>query len=287
MLAICRAGSRGAGSRRGAENGERRGRAHHGSAVRRQGAGGFRSRCRRAWKTTAHRPELMQAFRGQVGSTIRHSATIGIDFLYVAVPIPGGAIRIAVPLSEIDRQARRVRGKILVSTALAFLPAIAIAAVFSRWISGRFAAIMSHAGELARGNFRARLLRTGENEFGQLGNTLNETLGEPAEDRRAAPARARRTGASGARPQGFRDQRLARAAHPAGFHPGLYRDADRRRAGRPPAQHAFSAHHPPQRRAPGAHHRRPADALAHRAEAPEIRVRAALGQRPAARGHGV
>ncbi|HEY2013225.1 MAG TPA: ATP-binding protein, partial [Bryobacteraceae bacterium] len=114
------------------------------------------------------------AFRGQVGWKIRHSATIGIDFLYVAVPVSNGAIRIAVPLSEIELQARRVREKILVSTALAFLPAIAIAAVFSRWISRRFATIMSHAGELARGNFRARLLRPGNSEFGQLGHTLNE-----------------------------------------------------------------------------------------------------------------
>jgi two-component system, OmpR family, phosphate regulon sensor histidine kinase PhoR len=123
---------------------------------------------------TPDRPELMQAFGGQVGWKIRHSATIGIDFLYVAVPIDSGAIRIAVPLSEIDRQSNRVRGKILVSTALAFLPAILIAALFSRWISRRFGAIMSHAGELARGNFRARLLRPGNSEFGQLGRTLNE-----------------------------------------------------------------------------------------------------------------
>jgi two-component system phosphate regulon sensor histidine kinase PhoR len=122
---------------------------------------------------TPDRPELMQAFRGTVGWKIRHSATIGIDFLYVAVPSRDGAIRIAVPLSEIDRQANRVRGKILVSTALAFLPAIAIAALFSRWISGRFATIMSHAGELARGNFHARLT-PGRSEFGQLGHTLNE-----------------------------------------------------------------------------------------------------------------
>ena len=46
------------------------------------------------------RPELMQAFRGETGSSIRHSATIGVSFLYVAVPAAplGGAIRIAVPL---------------------------------------------------------------------------------------------------------------------------------------------------------------------------------------------
>ncbi|MGA2268589.1 MAG: ATP-binding protein [Bryobacteraceae bacterium] len=123
------------------------------------------------------RPELVQAFRGEVGSSIRRSATIGVPFLYVAAPAPslGGAIRIAVPLSEINRQVNRIRGKILASTALAFLPAIAIAAVLARFISRRLAAIMSHAGELARGNFRARLAHTDSSEFGQLAKTLNDT----------------------------------------------------------------------------------------------------------------
>jgi two-component system, OmpR family, phosphate regulon sensor histidine kinase PhoR len=125
------------------------------------------------------RPELVQAFRGGLGSDIRQSATIGVPFLYVAVPVAGGqsAIRIAFPLAEINRQVSQIRGKILVSTALAFLPAILIAALLARYISRRFATIMAHAGELARGNFRSRLPDTGSSEFGQLGRTLNETAG--------------------------------------------------------------------------------------------------------------
>ncbi len=123
------------------------------------------------------RPELVQAFRGSAGSDIRQSATIGVSFLYVAVPVAGqsSAIRIAFPLSEIHRQIAEIRGKILVSTALAFLPAILIAAIAARYISRRFATIMSHAGELARGNFRSRLPETDSSEFGRLSETLNET----------------------------------------------------------------------------------------------------------------
>jgi two-component system phosphate regulon sensor histidine kinase PhoR len=123
----------------------------------------------------SNRPELIQAFRGEVGWIERQSPTIGIKFLYVAIPIPGGAIRLAMPTSEIDRQVNRVRRRILFSTALAFFPAIVIAALFSRWISARLATIMSHAGELARGNFRARLPETGSSEFSQIAAALNET----------------------------------------------------------------------------------------------------------------
>jgi two-component system phosphate regulon sensor histidine kinase PhoR len=126
---------------------------------------------------TPTRPELLQAFRGEKGSDIRQSATIGVSFLYVAVPVAGGrsAIRIAFPLAEINRQVSQIRGKILVSTALAFLPAILIAALLARMISRRLAKIMAHADELARGNFRARLRETDSSEFGQLSQTLNET----------------------------------------------------------------------------------------------------------------
>ncbi len=124
---------------------------------------------------TPLRPELMQAFGGEVGWIKRHSATIGIDFLYVAVPYRGGAIRLAVPIAAVYQQVNRVRGRILASTALAFLPAIFIAALFSRWISARFATIMSYAGELARGNLHARLPQTGSSEFAQIAVTLNET----------------------------------------------------------------------------------------------------------------
>src|ERR1019366_3282565 len=48
------------------------------------------------------RPELVQAFRHGSGSDIRQSATMGVSFLYVAVPVAGGrsAIRVAFPLAE-------------------------------------------------------------------------------------------------------------------------------------------------------------------------------------------
>jgi two-component system phosphate regulon sensor histidine kinase PhoR len=122
----------------------------------------------------AARPEIARALRGQVGVDSRRSATIGVQFLYVAVPIPHGAMRIAVPLTEIREEVSRFRWKLLVSTALAFLPALFIAALLARTLSRRFGAVTSYAAELARGNFRARL-PADSSEFGQLSRTLNQT----------------------------------------------------------------------------------------------------------------
>ena len=98
-----------------------------------------------------------------------------VRFLYVAAPYPGGAIRVAVPLVEVERKVEEIRWKILAATALAFLPAILIAAALARWLSSRFARIMAHAQELARGNFRSRLAHAGESEFGRVAGALNET----------------------------------------------------------------------------------------------------------------
>ena len=125
------------------------------------------------------RPELMAAFAGRGGEGQRLSATIRVRLLYVAVPIAGGAmaIRLAVPLHDIDSQVNQLRMKLLASTALAFVPAILVAAVLARYLSRRFASVMAHAGELARGNFRSRLTGTDHSEFGRLSQTLNETAG--------------------------------------------------------------------------------------------------------------
>src|SRR6266496_2982491 len=43
---------------------------------------------------TPSRPEVLAALRGEMGMSSRWSHTVGIDFLYVAVPIPGGAVRL-------------------------------------------------------------------------------------------------------------------------------------------------------------------------------------------------
>lgn len=121
------------------------------------------------------RPEVARALRGESGSASRKSATTHSDFLYVAVPHPQGALRIAVPLADVKAQVNSIRRRMLVSTALAFLPAILIAALFARYVSSKLGAIIEYAGKLAEGNFHARLAKPGGDELGILGSKLNDT----------------------------------------------------------------------------------------------------------------
>jgi two-component system, OmpR family, phosphate regulon sensor histidine kinase PhoR len=121
------------------------------------------------------RPEIEAALAGATGSDRRKSATMGLEFLYVAVPAREGALRLAVPLQEIHEQIATIRKRLLVSTAIAFLPAILLALWFARLISRRIGAIIEYAAQLARGHFDARLNRIGTGELGLLERKLHET----------------------------------------------------------------------------------------------------------------
>lgn len=121
------------------------------------------------------RPEVAAALSGKVGSHTRLSASLGINYLYVAVPSGEGAIRLAVPLQDVQTQVNIIRRHLLTATALAFLPSILLTALFARWVSRKLGQIIDFAAQLAQGNFQARMTDTGSDELGILGNKLNET----------------------------------------------------------------------------------------------------------------
>jgi two-component system phosphate regulon sensor histidine kinase PhoR len=121
------------------------------------------------------RPEIAAALRGEVASSLRLSPTLGIRLFYVAIPFRGGALRLAVPATAIDAQVRAIRNDVLLSTALAFLPFVILAALYARYISGRLGTIIEFTHKLADGDFRARLPVSRRGELGILSTKLNET----------------------------------------------------------------------------------------------------------------
>jgi len=121
------------------------------------------------------RPEIAAALAGNIGSSRRNSPTLGIPFFYVAIPFEGGALRLAVPSATTDAQINKIRSGAVLSTALAFLVAMILAAALARYISWRLGTIIDYAHQLAEGNFHGRLSRTGKSELGVLSAKLNET----------------------------------------------------------------------------------------------------------------
>jgi two-component system phosphate regulon sensor histidine kinase PhoR len=121
------------------------------------------------------RPEVAAALQGRSSSAIRMSPTLGVKFLYLAIPIQSGALRLAVPVSQIDSAVSEIRWKMLQTTGAVFAIALIVAAFFARRLAQKFHTILGHAGELANGNFHARSEIMDRGEFALLSAKLNET----------------------------------------------------------------------------------------------------------------
>ncbi len=130
----------------------------------------------------AERPEFARALQGEPAVSRRFSTTVGIDFLYVAVPMQDGrAVRLALPLSEIAAIVTENRSRITAVTLYVVLPLILLTALFARRISGQLSDIVAFSNELAKGNFdapRAQSARGNLAELNKLGVSLQTTAGK-------------------------------------------------------------------------------------------------------------
>lgn len=123
----------------------------------------------------ASRPEFQEALRGETGMSNRWSHTVGVDFLYVAMPIQGGAVRLAYPLRAIAETNRRIRSALLISSAFAFIVAAMVAALAARSISRRLRNIVAFAERVADGDLSARIEEHGGDEIAQVATALDRT----------------------------------------------------------------------------------------------------------------
>jgi two-component system, OmpR family, phosphate regulon sensor histidine kinase PhoR len=124
----------------------------------------------------ATRPEFIQALQhGQLGANTRTSHTLGIDFYYVAAPIPGGAVRLAYPLEALKQAAWHVRKTLLVSSLIALLLATLLAAYIAHQIESRLQRIVAFAEKIAAGDFSARLSETSDDEIAIVASALDTT----------------------------------------------------------------------------------------------------------------
>jgi two-component system phosphate regulon sensor histidine kinase PhoR len=123
----------------------------------------------------ATRPEFIAALRGNIGTDVRRSHTLGIDFLYAAAPIPGGAVRLALPLSSMAAVTGQVRRTLLLSSLFAGALALILAAIATRSISRRLRAIVYFADRIAAGDLSARIAEDSSDEIGKVATALDKT----------------------------------------------------------------------------------------------------------------
>ena len=123
----------------------------------------------------ASRPEFAAALAGRVGTDQRRSSTIGIPFLYIAVPISGGAVRLAYPLSDVEAVSAQVHRRLEIASGLAFLFALFVAAIASNWTAHRLERIVDVAARIADGELQARIREASQDEIGRVAGAIDKT----------------------------------------------------------------------------------------------------------------
>ncbi len=102
----------------------------------------------------AERPEFQASLRGRAAVSRRFSSTLGASLLYVAVPMQGGgAVRLALPLEEIDALAKTTRNRIALVILCIVAPLVLSTAWVARRISGQLSGIVSLSNTIADGDF--------------------------------------------------------------------------------------------------------------------------------------
>ncbi len=139
------------------------------------------------------RPEVAAALDGREETAVRRSATVGVDFLYAAVPLPktAGAIRLSLPLTAVRDRVGRARVFVLWMTIAVFVGGLVLAWLLARAAGRPLEEMAAVARRLAAGDYGARVRGPlGGDERALLGETLNalaarveETVGELSRDK--------------------------------------------------------------------------------------------------------
>jgi len=146
-----------------------------------------------AMENHALRPEVVEARTGGLGRAERHSNTLDIDMLYVAVPVHHPAIgfaRVALPLTNVRQHVRSVFTVLVTGLGLAFAGAALMAWMFSARIGQRVRGIADVARRYQSGDLTPTRMDFGDDELGVVARSLDEAvqdvgrrLAEQARDR--------------------------------------------------------------------------------------------------------
>jgi two-component system phosphate regulon sensor histidine kinase PhoR len=134
-----------------------------------------------AMENHAQRPEVVQAREAGLGRSRRHSDTLDIDMLYVAVPVGRagiGVVRVALPLTNVRHELQAIAWLTLVALALALAGAATIAWIVSGRIGARVRVIAEVARRYGKGDLRPPQLSYGSDELGEVARALDGSIQE-------------------------------------------------------------------------------------------------------------
>jgi two-component system phosphate regulon sensor histidine kinase PhoR len=127
----------------------------------------------------ASRPEVIEALSTGVGHSIRYSATLHEDMMYVAVPVINqgqalGIARVALPLTTVQSSINDAVKTIVPVMAAVTVLVILAAALIARMITRPVRQITRAAEGIAAGNFDQQIQIRTSDEIGRLGRAFSE-----------------------------------------------------------------------------------------------------------------
>jgi len=132
----------------------------------------------RRMESHALRPEVVEAMSEGHGASMRHSTTIGIDLLYVGVPIgpenrPTAIVRVARPLEQITTAINHMRNVIATGALLAGSISVALAVLFADRTARPIQHLTVMAREFASGKLSRRISHGTWGEVAELNDAFN------------------------------------------------------------------------------------------------------------------
>jgi two-component system, OmpR family, phosphate regulon sensor histidine kinase PhoR len=126
-----------------------------------------------------NRPEVQQALKSGQGSSIRYSATLRTDMLYVAFPFrsaagEGGVLRLALPLSTLQKSRASFHAILGISLAAALFISLILSYILSNFTSKSLRTMAKIATQIGRGEFGRRVPVTSRDEVGELATVMND-----------------------------------------------------------------------------------------------------------------
>lgn len=125
------------------------------------------------------RPEVQQALKSGQGSSVRHSATLRTDMLYVAFPFRDsggeeGVLRLALPLSSLQQTRASLHAILALSLAAALFISLILSYILSNVTSQSLRTMAKIAAQIGRGEFGRRVPITSRDEVGELAAVMND-----------------------------------------------------------------------------------------------------------------
>ncbi len=125
------------------------------------------------------RPEIRAALAGRLGRSVRMSASVGSELLYLAAPAARGeVVRLAVSLDDVAAAVARVQRGILAGGLIAMVFAGLLSLAVSVAVTRPLREAAAVARDLARGDLSRRVRARHGDELGELGQVLDTLADE-------------------------------------------------------------------------------------------------------------